>query len=214
MIKDEFVLKRVIFKIEHPVINLIINNRITILIKSWMFQGYLDLSVNEKIYKIMFDLSFIVIAMAMVDFSFITILISFLIIHSINWVTNDHFMDNMYHLGLFKMNENKMKKSIMILSKIIAKQDMIIFAGIYGRPARGEPIRSASDIDLRIIIKPGFNRRFKACFLGHYIRSVASFKLIPVDLNIWNNLSDLKRMRKEEKPIILKLNPTIKDIII
>jgi hypothetical protein len=171
--------------------------------KNWLFQGFFDLSVNEKLYKILFDLAFIIgaILAGMQGFSLVIV---FLVGHTVNWVTNDHFVDNLFHLHVCKMTPEKMEKSIAFLRAFVNRFRCIEYAGIYGRIARGEEVHAGTDIDIRFLKKKGFVNSLKVCFIGHYLRCMALFRLIPIDLNIWNDVHDLKRMRKDENPLILK----------
>jgi hypothetical protein len=201
--KEEFVSKNSKIKFKNKYLNRVVNNVFTAIVKNWIFQGILDLSVNEKIYKILFDVFFLVVALLM-GVSGGWLILVFISVHTLNWITNDHFVDNLFHLEICKMTPEKMERSISFLRAFVGEFECIEYAGIYGRIARGEEVRSGTDIDIRFIRKRGLLNAIKACIVGHYLRCIALFRLMPIDLNIWDNVSDLNRMRKDEIPLILK----------
>ena len=188
---------------KNVLLNLLTNNLAFVIFKSWLAQGFIDLSIEEKLYKIILNLFIIGFLFSFMPVTFVNIIFVLLIAQTVNWITNDHFMDNMCHLNLIKNNNTKMFHDLLLLKTKLSRFSFIDFAGVYGRIARGESIHTGSDIDIRIIRKPGFFNAVKSAFVGHYLRTLAIFCLIPIDLQMWNKASDLNRMRKDENPLML-----------
>ncbi|NDK57514.1 hypothetical protein [Pontibacter fetidus] len=204
MKRSEFVEKGTKIKIRYKPLNGLINNTFTVILKNWVFQGFFDLSINEKIYKILFDIIGVTIAYYFGIQDAMNLIIVFLFVHTVNWVTNDHFVDNLYHLQVCKTTPEKMEAAIKYLINFTHKYDSIVYAGIYGRIARGDEVHSGTDIDIRLLKNKGLVNSIFVCFIGHYLRFMGLVKLIPIDLNIWNSPTDLLRMRKDENPLIIK----------
>lgn len=203
MRKNEFISKGVKLKTKSKIINLLLHTKAFVIFKNWLFQGFFDLSLQEKIYKILLDIILVFLFLLLLEVTLLNILVALFIAHSINWVTNDHFVDNLCHLELITMNPAKMEDSIAFLKSKIETKTFITFAGIYGRISRGDEVHAGTDIDIRLLQSQGFLPSIKTCFLGHYLRFVCLFKLIPIDLNIWHKKNDLLRMRKDENPLII-----------
>ena len=204
MKKSDFIKTNYKIKTTSPFLRFFTYNYFFVIVKSWIVQGFLDLSVEEKIYKIIFDIIGVSIVFYFTNLFFFQIVGIFLV-HSVNWITNDHFMDNLCHLNILKTNNDKMFNDLILLKSIVNNNNRIVFVGVYGRIARGEKIHSGSDIDIRIIRKKGFINAIYFAFFGHFLRFYSLLKLIPIDLNIWNDISQLNKMRQDENPLILKI---------
>lgn len=174
---------------------------------NWTFQSVLYMDRTERTFKLTFNLIFTVIfAMLLVDYVkplMLSVIIAFIISHTLNWTFNNNLF------GLFKTFGNvitprgKFEEYIKRLQMRIENEPSIVWAGIYGSLVRGE-FKETSDLDVRLIRKPGFINGVRACIFVMKERTWANFHKFPLDIYVFDSYSELlTKMKQDESPEII-----------
>lgn len=134
--------------------------------------------------------------------------VSFVVVHSVSWFFWGNFW--VYMLDSFVWIRNP--GIFAVLSYINYVRSAFIRSGacdavlIYGSMCRCA-FHERSDLDLRIIRKPGINSALRAIVVGLLVRVPAAIKRIPVDLQVVDSMMFLDRqMRADENPLVVYID--------
>lgn len=133
----------------------------------------------------------------------------FFIVHSVSWFFIGNFW--VYMLDSFMWVKNPGLDAVLKYVEFVRRAfvasgscDAVL---IYGSMCRSA-FHGRSDLDLRIVRKPGFALGLISVFVGFYVRIPAALRIIPVDLQVVDSLDFLaKQMRPDENPIVVYLRP-------
>lgn len=170
-----------------------------ILLSNWLFQGILYMDRTEKVFKLALDALF-TITLVLLG---VNITASIVISHTLNWIFNGHIFAVFKNLKLMKTSKEKFDAYIENLRKKVENESSIVWAGVYGSLVRGE-FKETSDLDVRLIRKPGFINGVRACVFVMKERSWATFNRFPLDIYVGDSFKFLDKICKEEIPIIIK----------
>jgi predicted nucleotidyltransferase len=131
--------------------------------------------------------------------------IAFLIIHTLSWLLFGNFW--VYMLDSFKWIKNpgidSIIKYISLVRRIYESSGTCNAVLVYGSMCRGR-FHNRSDLDLRIIRRVDSWKGFVALPISLVLRAYAFFVLLPVDFQVVDSMSFVKRqMRKDEHPIVV-----------
>lgn len=180
------------------------------LIVSWVLQGIHVYDKTERNLRILIELLLFILVLIyniFIPLSITTILLFVIIIHTIFWFTDSHWLVGFREV--YKGFKGKGIDSIVEYSdyviKILERSDKIVFIGIFGSLCRSV-YHDRSDLDLRIVQNNGLN--IKLFFTIQYLRFIGIWKYrIPIDLKLVDNIAFLKHeMRNDEYPIVLFSN--------
>jgi len=153
---------------------------------------------TEKVFKLTLEVLFT----AMLVLLGINIVPSIIISHTLNWIVNGHIFVVFKNLKLIKTPKEKFDAYIERLRKEVENEPSIIWAGIYGSLVRGE-FKETSDLDIRLIRKPGFINGVRACIFAMKERTWAMFNRFPLDIYVGDSFEFLEKMNKNEKPLAI-----------
>lgn len=181
------------------------------LIRNWIIQGISYMDIGELTLRIFTEIIVTILIyftlLQVVGHSipdYVTLLACFLIAHTINWIFNGNF----WALLIFAIPPLKNRgnqKTINYLNKVTSRLKKYRSIGgvlIYGSLSRGQ-WHNKSDIDLRILRKPGFFNLLQAYLLISKERMIAAFAMQPLDMFLADSIKFLRKMRSDEIPIIL-----------
>lgn len=175
--------------------------RILVIISHWVFQGMLYMDTTERMFKLLFDISLSVVGTYLISQSlslFHSILLSLLIAHTLNWIFNSNLMALFRSFGLVSMSRQDLELYLRRIKQKAQKEDFIICLGIYGSLARGE-FKETSDLDIRVIRKPGVITGIRACIFVMKERTWATLNRFPLDIYVLDSSRSLdKKIRKDE----------------
>lgn len=137
---------------------------------------------------------------------------AFIIVHSLSWYFIGNFWVYMLDSFLWVRNPgiNGVIEYINFVRRVFVKNHSCNAVLVYGSMCRGA-FHGRSDLDLRIIRKPGMVAGLRAIFAGFVVRVVGAIKKVPVDLQVVDSLDFLNRqMRADEHPITVYLSPDFK----
>ena len=169
-----------------------------LLLSSWLFQGLLYMDITEKVFKLTLGILFTGIFV----FWGINIKASMLISHTLNWIFNGQIFVVFKNLKLIRTPPQKIDAYIQRLKKRVEDEPSIIWAGVYGSLVRGE-FKETSDLDIRLIRKPGLINGVRACIFVMRERTWATFNRFPLDIYVGDSFKFLEKMKKEEIPIVI-----------
>jgi len=183
-------------------------SKLMMIVSAWIFQGFLYMNIYEKAYKIiletlLFSLIFTFFLYVKPQLSsFVSIIYSFLIAHTIVWFFNGQVMTMFIHMGIIS---NKPKRFIAYTDKLVNRilsKNCIRGAAIFGSITKCH-FKKTSDLDVRLIMKKGIINRLLTCHFCFVERCLAFFQLYPIDIFAFD-LNELKdKMSTDEDPIII-----------
>jgi len=170
-----------------------------LILSGWLFQGILYMDKTEKVFKLTLDLLLTMIFM-LVGISLIE---SIVISHTINWIFNGQVWVIFKNLKTLRTPKRKFKKYLTRLRIHVGSEPSIVWAGVYGSLVRGE-FKETSDLDVRLIRKPGLINGVRACIFVMKERTWATFHKFPLDIYVGDNFGFIQRMN-EQPTIIYKI---------
>ena len=176
----------------------------------WTFQGILYADTTEKIYKIFCDIFLMCIFFIILFYLFgssliFLFLLAILFGHTMNWLINVGIWCSLrgkYGIdipGVGVLNKDKFFSEFI---SRIKKSPGILAVLVYGSYARGED-KFNSDVDIRVIRRPGFFYGFTTCLFGTTERTRALFNKVPLDLCVIDSVNHLKKMNEDEHPLLI-----------
>lgn len=189
-----------------PLINALFKFKIFIILSNWTFQGVLYADKTERLFRLLLDglmaLILYVILINFISSGYVALIFAFLIAHTFNWTFNGQLFVLGRYIGI-KPNKHEDFEDYLKGLKYRAEGDKSInCVAVYGSLSRNE-IKPTSDLDVRIIRKPGIINGLRACMFGLMERSRALFNRFPLDMFVVDNTKHLQKMRDDEAPQIL-----------
>lgn len=186
------------------------------LARNWLHQAITYMDRGELVFRLLIELIeiavVIVILMLLIQpeemySRALMISVSVIIVHTFNWVTNANF----HALLLFafpsckNMGEAETTRYLNQMARRLGRYYSITGLAVYGSVARGA-WHERSDVDIRILRRKGLIYLAFAVLLTMRERWLALIARQPVDLFLADDVSFLKRMRPDERPIFLIKN--------
>jgi predicted nucleotidyltransferase len=182
------------------------NNPFSVLLSHWIFQGLLYMDSSERFFKIGLGLvsTLFVGSILTLHFSWPSaLLIAFILSHTLNFLFNGHLWSALRFFGLVFYDLDEFKKYQGKLSKRIYSENSFIYAATYGSVVR-EEWDHLSDLDIRLVRRPGVKNCMRACTFVCKERARAFINVFPLDIYVFDDMRSLNRMRADEVPQIIK----------
>jgi len=181
-----------------------------VIIKQWIHQGFTYLDKTEMFYRIIWELIPILFSFPILYLTFqvniyMSVLISFLFGHTLNWIFNFNFWTCLCFTfpSLKNPGNDATIKYLKGVQKRMQKADSIGGCMIYGSVSRAV-WHIKSDLDMRILRQPGLINGFRAYLIVFKERIIAVWLKQPLDLFMADSIEFLDRMRDDEFPVFLK----------
>ena len=186
--------------------------RLSNLPRNWLHQALTYLDKGELISRVVVE----ILEIALLYFLFIRFAIKFpidsiyvfllsgIIVHTLNWIFNANF----WTVILFSFPELTNPGEIITcdylnhMSLRLSKHSSVTVLAIYGSISRRQ-WHERSDVDIRILRKPGIGNLISAFFITMRERAIAFIKRQPIDLYLADDVNFLLKMRNDESPIFL-----------
>jgi hypothetical protein len=183
----------------------LLQNKITLTLINWLFQGMRGMGRVDLIGKVVLEIVFFGIAFFFVNGSLgFRAFVAFLIAHTLNWFLNTHFWVTGRFLGITRTRLRRfapyIKQLMLRLHRCSALDGVIIIGGV----SREEGIKTTSDVDIFFIRKKGLINAIVAAAVTIKERSHAFVSKFPLHLEFYDDISMMDRHRKDEVPYILK----------
>lgn len=181
-------------------------------VSQWIHQGFTYLDKTEMFYRVIWEIIPDTVFFALFYYTGImgllpSIIISLLVVHTLNWVFNFNFWTGIdFTIPNFKnMGNERTKEYLRGVQRRMKSNNCIGACTLYGSLSRAV-WGPKSDLDMRIIRKPGILNGLKAYWITFRERIIAVRYLNPMDLYLADGPKFLTRLRNDEFPIFLKLD--------
>lgn len=198
-------IKNLPFVTDNVLLYYLCQNKITLTLINWLFQGMLGMSCSDLIGKICIEIAVFGPIFSIIDGSILyKLVISFVCAHTFNWLFNSHFWVFGRYLGItrtdIKRFPNYLQEVRSRLHNCSAIESIIIIGGV----SRKEGVKITSDIDMFIIRNRGLINGLNAVFFTIRERFLAFIKKFPLDLYLYDEVETMDKHRYDEKAFILK----------
>jgi predicted nucleotidyltransferase len=160
------------------------------------------MDATERWFKIALDvLLTIIVAIAMrlwLD-GYLVWLAAFFLAHTLNFLFNGQLWAVLKHYGLVRLSYSEFASYLRPMSRRARGEPSIEWAGIFGSLARGQ-WSTRSDLDVRLVRKPGRWNGLRACAFVLAERARALIHGFPLDVYVLDDPARLVAMRDDEWP--------------
>lgn len=177
-------------------------------IRYWIVQGIIYTHNTERIYKIIFEVAFLILIVLLLihvfNFHLIWALsVAVFLSHNINFMINCSFWETIIcDLGAKGSGKKKLIGYLRCMRRRLSKCSFVRCSFVYGSIARGQ-LHDRSDLDAIIVRRRGFINAIKALNLIIGERFLALKKRITLELFLADDISWLQRIRSDETPLII-----------
>lgn len=196
----------------NPVLNHIQSSMVASLAVHWVFQGMLYMDRTERLFKIVLDA--IIIAAFVVTFGFAsqTLIIGFLIGHTLNFVFNGQINVVLKSFGISRVKKDGLLGFLDEFARRVDGEPSIFYAAAFGSVSR-EQLADSSDIDIRVIRAPGLLAALRSCVFVMVERTRAMLTGVPLDIFVLDNERGLAKLRADEPPLTIKQRITPESMV-
>jgi hypothetical protein len=176
-----------------------------VVLSNWIFQGFRYMNAYERTVKILIDVIIILTIVFLTGWqtSYQTIIVAFLVAHTINWLANGHFVTLLRYVRPIPRTRQQFEDYVTGLGEDVAERSFIKGVALYGSYCRGS-WHPNSDLDVRIIVDETFLAAAIGAVYCVFLRARAFLILFPLDVYCCVGPECLGRMRPDERPILLK----------
>ena len=181
-------------------------------LKNWLHQAITYMDTGERNVRLAMESVEIVIVWLLLEnipaFTtlniYLLLLVAALLTHTLNWIFNGNF----WALYLFAVpaarnrGESETVDYLNDMAKRLDRYKSVSGLAIFGSVTRGK-WHECSDIDIRIVRKPGLSNLVAAALISIKERFIAFLQKQPLDLFLADDINFLRKMRDDERPIFL-----------
>jgi predicted nucleotidyltransferase len=195
-------------KVTNPTLRKLLKHPAVALGLHWAFQSLFYMDTTERWFKLGMDL-FLTLALGLalnrVIAGGLAWMLGFLLAHTLNFLFNGQLWGVLKTYGYVQLSYAEFIQYVEQVGRRAANEASIERLVVYGSLARKE-WSPASDLDARILRRPGFMNGIRACWFLTKERSLALFHRFPLDLYVVDDIRSLASLRADEKGIELKDN--------
>ena len=190
-----------------PFMYFIFQNKISLLIINWTFQGMRGMGTADFIGKIILEILLIAILFPMMSGPVENrVVLAILIAHTVNWLFNSHFWDTGRFLGITRTDPGRFFPYLRrVVTRIKRDDDSSLPIGIIiGGLSRNRGFAFTSDVDMIFIRGRGLKNALTAVLVTIRERVIAFFCKFPLHLELYDDIDAMMKHRVDEVPVILK----------
>jgi predicted nucleotidyltransferase len=185
-----------------------------VLLSNWLNQGMTYMLLEELFLKLLLDATFFILTYYVLFFfgfsNIVCLLTSPFLAHTINWLLNGHFFNLIRYFGLGRQDYDWfIAYPNEIRTRLLGKRS-ISGVALYGSLSRGS-FSKTSDLDVRVIARPGVMNAFFTSWFVFEERSFAFFSKYPIDIFMATQKRGLDKLRRDEIPVVLINNDNFID---
>lgn len=192
-------------KFEGTILGRLLKTRLAVIASNWVFQGMRYMNIYEISLKLLIDVLFAYVLFNLLN-NYLDIVWSFiasvLIAHTLNWIFNGHIFVLMRYVAPVPKTAQQFEDFIQQMKTRALKWSSIDGIAIYGSYCRGT-LHKYSDLDVRVITRPGVINPIYGAIFCLYLRLLAFFDVFPLDIYACDKMEFLDQLRDDEKPYIL-----------
>lgn len=171
-----------------------------ILAANWVMQGVRGMDNGERVFR----LTLFVLLALFFELAGASPLMALVLAHSVNFAFNGHPWVCMRYCAFYKRAPSAVERWLDVWIERLRQLSWLDEAAVIGSRAK-RMSSSRSDIDLRLIIAPGFLCWLQTNILILTMRSDALIRRIPLDLYAYDKPQSLRRFDQSE-PMALVLD--------
>ena len=189
---------------KNKILYLLSQNKLSIILINWIFQGMLGMDVLDLIGKLCIDIFFTLIFVFLFGSSYtINWFFAFIIAHSINWLINTHFWVIGRFIGFTRTDSKRFYLYLKSITKRFSKNKSLLGIIVIGAASRGGGVKETSDIDMYFISKKGLKNSINSVQFTWRERFLAFINKFPLDLCLARDLKVMLKHRKDEVPFVI-----------
>ena len=175
-----------------------------VMLSNWIAQGMRYMNWYERSLKLAIDLVLVALVLWVIGppLTMNILVMSFMIAHTLNWVFNGHFFVLMRYVRPFPKTEDEFESFVEKLKKWGNDSGCVDAIAIYGSYCRSQ-LHENSDLDVRVMVKPGLMKGICGAIFSAIARFRAFFVAFPLDLYVSVGGAGLDRLRDDEVPVII-----------
>ena len=190
-------------KIRLPLLRSLFKSPLPAMISHWTFQGLPYMDWTERLFKLALDTvltaGITVLLKTWTPWGVAAIL-AFPIAHSLNFFFNSHLWGVLKHYRRVNTSSEDFHKYVEGLSQRAKHETSIQHLFVYGSLARHEWSPS-SDLDVRLVRRPGLINGLRACWFALCERSRALFAKFPLDMYVIDRNEHLCKLSSHEQAV-------------
>lgn len=189
--------------VSHAALRCLLRSPLAALAAHWLFQGLLYMDAAERRFKLLLDVLLTVLMAIPLLLCFrgrTAWAAAFLLAHTLNFLLNGQLWGVLKHYGIGRLSRAGFHSYLCRLACRIGNEPSILWAGVYGSLVRGN-WSSTSDLDIRLVRKPGVINALRACLFVLSERSRALIRRCPLDIYVLDDLGQLAAMREDGWPL-------------
>jgi predicted nucleotidyltransferase len=171
----------------------------------WLVQGMFYMDPTERRFKLSLD-----IAGALVLGSLlwprvpppVAVAAAVVSAHSLNFVFNGHIRGALKWHGVGGVTSAVLERELPAIAARLGRSSAVAQAHVFGSLARGE-LHDGSDLDIRILRRPGLRAATVACTLALLERGRSLWTGVPIDIYVFDSSARMSDMRSDEVPVDL-----------
>ena len=171
----------------------------------WFFQSLTYMDKTERRFKLALDGGLAVLLWRVLRRTLrprASVAVSIFAAHTFNFVFNSHLWGALKHYGLANQRYDEFDHYRQGLETRIRAEQSVIFAAEYGSLARST-WRPSSDIDVRIVRRPGVASGLRACGFVLRERTRATIGRFPLDIYVLDDFTLLAALHAGEEQVVL-----------
>lgn len=187
-------------KFRSPLLRLILKCPVSALVLHWVFQSLVYMDPTERWFKLGLDAVLTALLAPLLGLFLRPVpalLLSFLVAHTLNFLFNGQLWGALKQYGLVYTSPQALERYLSGLRRRALREPSIRHLYVYGSLAR-EEWSPFSDLDARLVRRPGFFNGLSACWFVLKERSRALFARFPLDLYVVDRVGNLKKLRPDE----------------
>jgi len=192
-------------KFESSVMQRLLQKPVAALGMHWAFQSLFYMDVTERRFKLVLDAIGTIAAWLLLRLVLpwqVAVPVAFLLAHTANLLANGHLWGVLKHYGFVSNSYEAFERYSQQLAMRVQVEESIVYGAIYGSRVRSE-WKPSSDLDVRLVRRPGFVAGVKACWFVLKERSRATWYRFPLDLYVLDSHAPLAHMRADERPFVI-----------
>jgi L-malate glycosyltransferase len=171
----------------------------------WLVQGMLYMDPTERRFKLSLD---VVAALVLGSLLWrrlpqpVAVVAAVVSAHSLNFIFNGHLRGALkwHHIG--GVTSAVLERELPAIAARLGRTSAVAKAHAFGSLARGE-LHDGSDLDIRILRRPGLRAATVACTLALLERSRSLWTGVPIDIYVFDSAARMSDMRSDEEPVDL-----------
>lgn len=189
---------------KNKILYLLSQNKLSIILINWIFQGMLGMDGLDLMGKLFIDIFFtLIFAFLFGSSHIINWFFAFIIAHSLNWLINTHFWNIGRFIGFTRTDTNRFYSYLNSIVTRFSKNKNLLGIIVIGAASRGGGVKETSDIDIYFISKKGLKNSINSLIFTWRERFLAFINKFPLDLYLAGDLKVMLKHRKDEIPFII-----------